>query len=306
MRTISPMFVLALVSSASVAAAQERDPRAERDIQRSSIDLRLAADAERGGHDAMTLPDGQTIYVSRKPLLNEGDVSHAESVTSSGKEALQIDLTEAAAGRIAGSTADTQANRIAVLMDGKLVVAPAIASALNRGRLQISGLTPTDLNRIVKALSSRGSTAPRDGIVLVPSAAAGSSADTFHVDVFANSVRGLRGYQITLDAVGGDAGSLKFEQAEVDTGRGDYVFGGTESYRAVNPELKRLANALPSGGVDGVGRVYLGTYTFKPTTDARGTFRILTVNRGNETVLLGPTSERLEFNTTAQTTISIK
>jgi hypothetical protein len=253
----------------------------------------------------MALPDGQTVYVSRKPMLTEGDVAHTESVTVAGRDAVQIDLTEAAAQRIAGLTADAQADRIAVLIDGKLVVAPVVASALTRGRMQISGLTTADADRVMKSLSSRD-VARRDNLVLVPSATAGTATDTFHVEVYANNVKKLRGYQITLDAVGGDAGSLKFEQAEVDTGRGDYIFGGTESYRAVNPALKRIANALPSGGVDGIGRVYLGTYTFKPTADAKGAFRIVTVNRGNETVLLGPNAEALDMNMSAQTTISIK
>ncbi|NOT01103.1 MAG: hypothetical protein HOP29_10790 [Phycisphaerales bacterium] len=304
MRTIISLLSVAVVASA--ASAQDRAAqRTDREIQRSLIEFRLAADSERGGHDAMALPDGQTIYVSRKPILNDGDVAHTESVTAAGRDAIQIDLTEAAAGRIAGLTADAQADRIAVLIDGKLVVAPVVASALTRGRMQISGLTTADADRVMNSLSSRD-VARRDNLVLVPSAAAGTAADTFHVEIFANNVKKLRGYQITLDAVGGDAGSLKFEQAEVDTGRGDYIFGGTESYRAINPTLKRIANALPSGGVDGVGRVYLGTYTFKPTADAKGTFRIVTVNRGNETVLLGPNSEALDMNVSAQTTISIK
>jgi hypothetical protein len=108
------------------------------------------------------------------------------------------------------------------------------------------------------------------------------------VDVFLSGAVDLRGYQIALDAIGGGdtpsgGGQLVLEDVRIDTNRADYVFHGLDSYPATDAVRGRLASALATGDKPSGDAAYLGTFTFRMSPDAIGTFSV--EPRTSETML---------------------
>jgi len=98
--------------------------------------------------------------------------------------------------------------------------------------------------------------------------------ETLRVDVYGSSLVDLRGYQVALAVSGGAVGTLEPVAAEVDVDRADYAFRGLGSFPASDGPGARLASALEQGGASPDGEVYLGSFTFRPSGGARGTFEV--------------------------------
>jgi len=87
----------------------------------------------------------------------------------------------------------------------------------------------------------------------------------------------FRAYQVAVDVTGGTTGTLDQDSLSIDTTRGDFVFSAIppgDVVIALDESGGRLASALYSGGVVGVSNEYLGTFTFRASPDAGGTFTI--------------------------------
>ncbi|NOS99590.1 MAG: hypothetical protein HOP29_03080 [Phycisphaerales bacterium] len=111
-------------------------------------------------------------------------------------------------------------------------------------------------------------------LTLVPQDNSIDAGDTVTVDVFADDVKDLRGYQLRL--TGTDAGfatSATIVDVYVDTERDDYVFFGADARHAEDMENHRMVVALMKGGVTQTGRVYFGTFVFKADESAEGAIR---------------------------------
>ncbi|NOT00190.1 MAG: hypothetical protein HOP29_06140 [Phycisphaerales bacterium] len=100
-------------------------------------------------------------------------------------------------------------------------------------------------------------------LALVPKSNSVDAGETVAVDVFADDVTDLRGYQLRLS--GTDAVPV---DVYVDTEREDYVFYGADARHAEDMENHRMVVALVQGGVTQTGRVYLGTFVFKADESA--------------------------------------
>jgi len=122
---------------------------------------------------------------------------------------------------------------------------------------------------------------------------------TFEVRVQVSGVL-LRGYQATLDITGGTAGSLTLADPTnpppntalfIDELHSNYVFLGRSAFPSVNVGNLAIASALQSStsGVAAATPKYCGTYRFRASSNALGTFSITfsEVNGG------GPTSTYL-------------
>ena len=99
-------------------------------------------------------------------------------------------------------------------------------------------------------------------------------AERVTVEVFAEGVEALRGYQIALDLESRAPGSWKVEWAGVEEDRVDYVFGGRAGFAVGDSQGMRLANALPEGGVTTGERVYLGAFDIEVKAGAQGWLRV--------------------------------
>jgi hypothetical protein len=114
-------------------------------------------------------------------------------------------------------------------------------------------------------------------IALLPASGTVSPGGTVSIHAFVEGPLDLRGYEVAVDVTGGSSGSLTVETLNVDTQRLDFVLFGQspDPLTPTNLAERRLAGALWSGGVI-VGPVqkYAGTFTFKASRNAAGTFQI--------------------------------
>ena len=111
-------------------------------------------------------------------------------------------------------------------------------------------------------------------ITLVASAQTIEAGQQLQVDVFVREIAYLRGYQIGLEILGGAEGLLQTETVEIATTREDFAFADRGAYPVVDVEGTRLGAALGQGGVESYDPIYLGTFVFKATETAEGTYVI--------------------------------
>ncbi len=109
-----------------------------------------------------------------------------------------------------------------------------------------------------------------------------------YVDVFAEGLSSLRGYEFAVEVTGGRRGQVTVESIEIDTTRADYVFAGDDSYVASDVTKGRAMSAVYDARERIRGRVYLGTVELLASKDARGTFKVSLVTDGDKTFLAGP------------------
>ena len=94
------------------------------------------------------------------------------------------------------------------------------------------------------------------------------------VEGFISGASDLRGYQVALSVTGGTSGTLDVETLSIDIVRPNYVFSGLSNVTALDESGVRLGGALYSGGVNTGSNKYLGTFTFRASSDADGTFTV--------------------------------
>lgn len=134
-----------------------------------------------------------------------------------------------------------------------------------------------------------------ESVVLKPELREGDGAfagQSIVVDIFAESVVDLSGYQATVSLSGGLTGTLELQDLYIDATRPDYVFSGADNVRAIDLIGGRLAGARMTGGSSSADRVYLGTYVFVASTDASGTFEIA-IDDGDGTLLRNASGQAL-------------
>jgi hypothetical protein len=84
----------------------------------------------------------------------------------------------------------------------------------------------------------------------------------------------LRADQVAVSVTGGTSATLDLETVTIDDTRTDYLFYGLADLPATDDQTARLAATLFSGSAPGSPQKYLGTFTFRASLDASGTFTI--------------------------------
>ena len=126
----------------------------------------------------------------------------------------------------------------------------------------------------------------------------------YEVEVFASSFADMRAYEVGVDVLGGEAGTLEVQDVYIDLERKDHVFAGMESYHAVDVVGRRMVCLMAAGGVASEGPVYLGTFVLRATPDARGTFDV-GLRTGDGTILLDSAGRRLDILNAPEAPISV-
>jgi hypothetical protein len=129
---------------------------------------------------------------------------------------------------------------------------------------------------------------------LITLEATGPLDGVYLVDVFVQGVSNLRTYQVGLEASGGLHGELVREVVEIDSARPDFVFGSLQAISAADQVGGRMTGVLMNGGVNKATPAYLGTYAFRPSPDAAGTFEV-TLETVMNTFLMDEENEKFEF-----------
>ncbi len=127
------------------------------------------------------------------------------------------------------------------------------------------------------ATGGSGSATETFEISLSTRSASGPAGARFEVDVFADRVSGLRGYELALALTGGSSGTLEIDDVRVDERRRDYVFAGLKPLTAVDVSAPRIVSLLHEGSVDSATPAYLATFVYQSSRDASGTFQVTVV-----------------------------
>jgi len=293
------MIAIAAMGMTSLSSVQA-DTRGTREGKGSGLGFRLASSTPVSGFDRVTVPtDNSTLYVAPRPIWTGGDVVSTQTRDGSG---LEFTLSPEAAQRL---TTVQGADQLAIYVDGKLTNVGRFATSA--GRVTVLGLSSAQAERVVKLLSGvRPVPAPTPSnaaasINVVP---IGMENGLFFVDVYVEGVTGLRTYQVALTVSGGSSGAMLRENVEVDTARDDYVFAGLDVVDAADQVGGRITSVLKDGAIDHTDPGYLGTYAFRPSSDAAGTFEIA-VEIGSKTFLADATSEMIDFRTGPAATFTV-
>ncbi len=112
-------------------------------------------------------------------------------------------------------------------------------------------------------------------ITLSADAAVSSQGKLIKVDVYAGGVAKLRSYHLGVEVTGGVSGDLELESISVDRQRPDYAFPGQNSVVLLVDEDRKTLDVIHlDKEVTPDGPVYLGTFSFRPSADARGKFQV--------------------------------
>jgi hypothetical protein len=140
MKNIIPLLAIALLSLAGVAHAASTP---------SVLQFRWVEDNPTADSEPMTIvqPDNslsqpEVLNVQKAVLLDQSDVKSAKAYVSGktgGQLVIGINFTDDGTKRFAEATRQNIGRRLAVVIDGKLSMAPRINSAIDGGVAQITG-----------------------------------------------------------------------------------------------------------------------------------------------------------------------
>jgi len=161
-----------------------------------------------------------------------------------------------------------------------------------------------------------GGTAPQGAgpesagsITMWPAASptSGGPNDVFEVEVYGTVFTGLAGYELAVAVTGGTSGSLELEELRLDDEEANFVFYGLTEYHAFDASVPRMGCALADGGVNSYAPKYLGTFVFRASGDAVGTFTVSLVEGDGETGTLAVDSsgETMLVTIFTETTIEV-
>jgi hypothetical protein len=293
--------VVGVLAVGVIAVASARgDSRTSRDVKGSPVSFRLANSSPVSGYDKMTVPsDGTVVYVAPRPIWSGGEVISAQAREGG---ALELTLNSEAARRVA-NLARESGDRLAVFVDGKLTSVGILGA--ESGRATITGLNPTSTESVLRLLNGvRPTPQPNQTSAIMTVVPAGVDGDLYTVDVFIQGVRSMRAYQVGLAVEGGTSGDLVREEVSIDEERADFVFSQLDYLAPADQVGGRAAGILRDGIVDRAEPGYLGTFAFRATPDASGTFQI-SIETDSKSLLADSQNEMMEFQVSAPASVTI-
>jgi len=192
-----------------------------------------------------------------------------------------IDRTAAARQQPPSDTGGTNRSSTASATVGRKAVGVSLETPSAPSDADLTGAASQEADRSAarqKRLSRRphevdpSATDPR--VFLVVQESDIQSGGLVTVDAYASRVSQVRLYQVAVQATGGKSGQLELEDLWIDKDAGDYVFGSEAVVDAVDLLGARMGAVLFDGEVDIEQPAYLGTFIFRASDDAGGTFRV--------------------------------
>lgn len=103
-------------------------------------------------------PQGKAMLVALKPSLTQADVLRAEVLyDQNGRPGVEVTFTEPAARRLAALTGEAR-GALAVLVDGRLRLAPRVREPIRNGKVYLDGLASVyEARELADQLNALGS-----------------------------------------------------------------------------------------------------------------------------------------------------
>ena len=117
-----------------------------------AIEIRAASSTAVAGWQRVTAADGEAIWVAPATSLTSADFAPSVSHTQrDGRDAVGVVFTAEGARKMRALSAAQLNQRIALLLDGKVIWAPVVRSTIET-EAQLTGLSPDQAQRLVAAL----------------------------------------------------------------------------------------------------------------------------------------------------------
>ena len=293
--------VMALyVGTAAPALAQlQPHPIVNRPVTSTTLEIRLASEAALPGYQEFVLGE-DVFYVASRPYLSSQDIASVEPIIDGGRSRVLIQLSASAVDR----GLDQVHGRLAIFANGHLMAVPLIHPKATAGTLLLYGLLPGQTQRVGRLLSAAPTAPAGPMIFLVASTAMIATDQEVAVEVFVNAVENLRGIQVALDVTGGIAGQLERDGMLIDFQREDYLFGGAQVVSSTDERTGRILTALYNGGISAEEPAYVGTFLFRASDEARGTFHV-SVRTERDTLLRDSAGLPIGFRTGNAVSVSV-
>lgn len=131
-------------------------PVAEAPEPTLSVAIHTCAVAPMEGFTQTRDETGQVLYVAALPFVTEDDVQTASLVQSEKRNLVQLEFTPPAAERLARLTTERRGVRLAIYVDGKLIMSPWIWQPITRGSVMLDGeFTRAEAKDIVRRLNNQ-------------------------------------------------------------------------------------------------------------------------------------------------------
>ncbi len=129
--------------------------------------LALASPAE--GFTAAADEAGRPLYVAAEPFLTEADIALASVYRSSHRNLLLLELLPGSEITLESFTAEHVGHRLAIYLDGRLVMSPVIRGPLRQGKVYLDGdFGAAEAARLADRLNARRSSRPPPGVTTAP------------------------------------------------------------------------------------------------------------------------------------------
>jgi hypothetical protein len=158
--TAIPRRTFALAAAVTLAIAIPAAIYLQRGVSVAAavrFEVRLAEQSEAPGLHVVTLPDGRRIYLHDDVVLTNSDILRAEVIPGSTPESFNVALTfnPEGAQKIGRATRDHIGRPLAILIDGVVVMAPTVRSAIGDSALINGSYTRAEATRIVDGVIGR-------------------------------------------------------------------------------------------------------------------------------------------------------
>ena len=120
-----------------------------------ALEIRAASATAVSGWQQTGGPGGTPIWIAPAGNLTAADIARAERRTlPNGGAAVEVVFTADGAKKMAALSAAQTGKAIALLLDGKVIWAPAVRGAIEKEAL-LTGLTQTETDRLLSSLKGR-------------------------------------------------------------------------------------------------------------------------------------------------------
>lgn len=155
-RPIHPCLASFIATAAICAGCEAPRPAPEAPEPTLSVAIHTCVVTPSEGFTQTTDEAGKVLYVANLPFVTEDDVQTASLVQSEKRNLIQLEFTPPAAERLARLTTERRGVRLAIYLDGKLIMSPWIWQPITRGSAMLDGeFTRAQAKDIVRRLNNQ-------------------------------------------------------------------------------------------------------------------------------------------------------
>jgi len=118
--------------------------------------MRLVDETKTSGKKYSGNRSTETYYLEPDILVDEKDIEDAEVTSDFNGQAVLIKMTSGGTTKFAGITGKNHGRRLAIIVDGAVLIAPIIQTEISNGKIMINGIaTQQEAENLARSLSGK-------------------------------------------------------------------------------------------------------------------------------------------------------